>query len=77
MRTWLADELNRFLEFTKGDRYEPAWVFLATTGMRRGEALGLRLTDLNLDASPSTATIRSTVSRTRMHVFRFVSEGGL
>ncbi len=58
MRIWRAEELNRFLEFTKGDRYEPAWVFLATTGMRRGEALGLRWTDLNLDSTPATATIR-------------------
>jgi integrase len=55
-RTW--DDLFRFLEFTKGDRYEPAWVFLATTGMRRGEALGLRWTDLDLEAKRPTATIR-------------------
>lgn len=58
MRTWSAAELNRFLAFTKGDRYEPAWTFLATTGMRRGEALGLRWSDLKLDSSPATATIR-------------------
>ena len=58
MQTWAADELYRFLEFTKGDRYDPAWLFLATTGMRRGEALGLQWTDLNLEASPATATIR-------------------
>jgi integrase len=58
MRTWTAEELGRFLTFTQDDRYGPAWLFLATTGMRRGEALGLRWTDLKLDASPATATVR-------------------
>jgi len=58
MQTWAAEDLFRFLEFTKGDRYEPAWTFLATTGMRRGEALGLRWTDLDLEAKRPTATIR-------------------
>ncbi len=58
MRTWSAAELNRFLNSSRGDRYEPVWTFLATTGMRRGEALGLRWSDLKLDASPATATIR-------------------
>jgi integrase len=46
--------------FTGDDRYGPAWLFLATTGMRRGEVLGLRWTDQNLDASPATATVRRT-----------------
>lgn len=58
MTTWSAEELARFLAFTKDDRYGPAWLFLATTGMRRGEALGLRWSDLNLDSMPATATIR-------------------
>src|ERR1700687_3504674 len=31
------------------DRLHPLWVLLATTGMRRGEALGLRGADLGLD----------------------------
>jgi integrase len=58
MRTWTAGELDRFLTFTKDDRYGPVWLFLATTAMRRGEALGLRWTDLKLDASPATVTVR-------------------
>lgn len=33
-----------------GDRLHPLWVLLATTGMRRGEALGLRWSDVDLDA---------------------------
>lgn len=33
-----------------GDLLYPLWVLLATTGMRRGEALGLRWSDVDLDA---------------------------
>jgi integrase len=38
---WDADELRRFLEYVADSRYLPAWVFLATTGCRRGECLGV------------------------------------
>jgi integrase len=47
--TWSADELRAFLEFVRGDRLYPAWLLLATTGMRRGEVLGLRWCDIDLD----------------------------
>ena len=36
-----ADELRRFLDFVATSRYVVAWVFLATTGCRRGECLGV------------------------------------
>ena len=44
--------MTRFLEASKAseDRYFAAWMFLATTGCRRGEVLGLRWSDLDLDA---------------------------
>lgn len=58
MRTWSASELDRFLSATKNDRYGPAWLFLATTAMRRGEALGLRWGDISLDSTPATVTVR-------------------
>lgn len=60
MKTWSSQELARFLDAETGDRYFSAWFFLATTGCRRGEALGLRWSDLDLDAS--RASIRQTVS---------------
>lgn len=47
--TWTADEVGRFLEFTKNDRLRALWTVLATTGMRRGEALGLKWTDVDLE----------------------------
>jgi integrase len=46
---WTADQLGRFLEFVAEDRYLPAWMFVATTGCRRGECLGLKWSDLDLD----------------------------
>lgn len=56
MTTWTGSQLASFLERTKGDRYGHAWMFLATTGCRRGEALGLRWHDLELKAG--SASIR-------------------
>jgi integrase len=50
MKTWDATTLARFLDLVRDDRHQPAWLFLATTGCRRGEALGLRWTDVDLDA---------------------------
>jgi integrase len=57
--TWTADQLRSFLEATRGSRYWAAYLLLATTGLRRGEALGLRWSDLDLDAG--RASIRQTV----------------
>jgi integrase len=50
MRTWSAAELRWFLEFVAGDRLSAAWQLAALTGMRRGEVLGLRWADLDLEA---------------------------
>lgn len=50
MRTWTAEQLGRFLDHVSGDRLAGAWELLASTGMRRGEVLGLRWTDVDLDA---------------------------
>ncbi len=50
MRTWSAAELQAFLESVRNDRLAGCWRFLAMTGCRRGEALGLRWRDVDLDA---------------------------
>ncbi len=47
--TWNSEQLRAFLATAKDDTYHPLWLLLATTGMRRGEALGLRWRDLDLD----------------------------
>jgi integrase len=48
--TWSSDELREFFATIRDDRIFPALVVLATTGMRRGELLGLRWHDVDLDA---------------------------
>jgi integrase len=58
-RTWTADEVRRFLQQNRQhrhrggkrglDRLHAAWVVLLTTGLRRGELLGLTWGALDLD----------------------------
>ena len=49
-RVWSSEELQRFLAHVRGERLYPAYLLAATTGMRRGEVLGLRWCDLDLDS---------------------------
>jgi integrase len=48
IRTWTSEELRRFLDHVRDERLFPAWLLHATTGMRRGEVLGLRWVDVDL-----------------------------
>ena len=48
LQTWTADEVRQFLTATGDDRFAAAWRLLATTGMRRGEVLGLRWSAVDL-----------------------------
>ena len=47
LRVWNASELQSFLTAISLERLAPAYVLAAHTGMRRGEVLGLRWTDLD------------------------------
>ena len=58
MKAWTATQLRQFTKYTATHRWAGIWALMATTGMRRGEVLGLRWTDVDLDAG--TVTIRST-----------------
>lgn len=51
MRVWSAPELRRFLEVVEDHRLFVAFLLAANTGMRRGEVLGLRWTDVGFDRS--------------------------
>jgi integrase len=57
-RAWSPAQTFRFLAHVAHDRLAPLWRFLIVTGVRRGEALGLHWSEVDLDAG--TATITST-----------------
>jgi len=58
MKTWSSEQLAQFLDHASTDRLYPAWHLAATTGMRRGEVLGLRWSDLELPTG--TLAVRQT-----------------
>jgi integrase len=61
IHTWPAETVAEFLDRSSstGDRYFPLWVVLASTGARRGEVLGLRWRDVDLEGG--RAQIHQTV----------------
>jgi integrase len=60
-KTWTADDLRAFLGHIEGDRLSAAYFLAATTGLRRGEVLGLRWCDLDL-AAPRLSVIQTLIS---------------
>jgi integrase len=48
---WTPAELRQFLAVSKSDPWYPALHLAASTGLRRGELLGLRWVDLDLEAA--------------------------
>lgn len=65
---WDADEFRRFLGFVADSRYLPPWVFLATTACRRGEALGLKWDDLDLDNATAVISRQVTLIDHRIRI---------
>ena len=59
MKTLSAEDAKAFLDATADDRLGPLWCLLLTTGLRRGEALGLRWT--NVDLADARLEVRQTV----------------
>lgn len=50
VKAWEIDQLVAFLDGIASHRMAPAFYFAAHTGMRRGEVLGVRWRDIDLDA---------------------------
>lgn len=67
MRFWKAGELRAFLaqRAAADDELLPAWSLLASTGMRRGEALALRWADVDLDGSRLSVRRAATVVKNK------------
>jgi integrase len=49
VRVWSPEQTRAFLAAVGSDRLFAVWLLAATTGMRRGELLGLRWADVDLD----------------------------
>lgn len=62
LQTWSDEETGRFLAVAAADRLAPVWYLALLEGMRRGEALGLRWSDLRW--SEEERTCIATISRT-------------
>ena len=62
IKTWTQEEVNRFLEEAKKEWLYPLFFVAVATGLRRGELLGLKWGDVDLDQG--TLSIRRTVQRT-------------
>jgi len=62
MRPLSVEEVRRLLEAAHGNRLEALYVLSVTTGMRRGELLGLKWTDVDLENG--CLSIRRALTRT-------------
>lgn len=56
-----AEETRRLLEAARGDRLEALYVLAVTTGMRQGELLALKWSDVDL--KNSTVSVRRTLTK--------------
>lgn len=61
-KVWSEDDVRRFLETAKEDRYYIAFLLAITTGMRKGEILGLRWQDVDMEKG--IISVRQTLSYT-------------
>ena len=61
MQTLTAEQLQLLFEVTRDDRFGALWVLLGTAGLRLGEALGLKWSDIEF--SRRTLLVRRAVQR--------------
>jgi integrase len=61
MTVWAERDVERFLVAAADDEYLPLWTLALTTGMRRGELLGLKWADINFE--DKMLSVRRTLGR--------------
>ena len=61
LETFTADEVKVFLQATEGSRFRALFVLAVSTGMRRGEILGLRWSDV--DVKKGVLTVNHALQR--------------
>ncbi len=66
MQTWSASELRAFLDHVQQDRLYALWLLAATSGMRRGELLGLRWRGVDLGAATLSVVESKTAAGRRV-----------
>ena len=71
MKTWSAESLAVFLDLESDTRYGPPFTFLALTGCRRGEAIGLTWADVDLAAGQ--VSIRRSITEIEGAIHRSAS----
>jgi integrase len=64
LATLSADQIRDFLVFMEGDRFAPLYTAAIGLGLRQGELLGLRWSDVDLDAGQ--LTVRHTLQLTTL-----------
>jgi integrase len=70
MKVWSPEQLRQFVTSTREDRLAAAWLLLVTTGMRRGEVLGL--TWDNVDFSNARLAVVQSLSVVNYHDVRLI-----
>ena len=74
--TWTPDHLQRFFNWLGDSRYRCAWAFCATSGARRGEVLGLRWTDIDLERGTAAMFNQLTTDHDHQIIFKNRHKGG-
>jgi len=74
--TWTADELHNFFTWLGDNRYRYPWSFLATSGARRGEVLGLKWADIDLDGGTAAMFSQLTTDHEHKTVFKHRHKNG-
>ena len=65
-----SDQVKALREAARGDRLEPFLTLPAYTGLRKGEALGLRWADVNLESKTPQLRVTGTLSRVKSGLLR-------